>query len=180
MNCRRPTTWPVLFVLLFLTGCGFHLRGIEQLPVWLTQVAVLIEKADPEWGPLLRDQLQAAHVTIVDDPMKAPYWLIIQNESTEENIMSISSGSSPRQYQLTYRVQFTLQRAQGSDIRPLTTILVTRPLTINNDRILGSHDEEDQLEHEMRRDAALQILYRLAPLPSAKTSLKHSKRGLAQ
>jgi LPS-assembly lipoprotein len=148
-----------------LAGCGFHLRGVQSLPSWLNKVSVITTHVSPEWGPIMKRQLQLAHVMIVDDPTEAPYWLTIQNERMQQNISSISSGSSPRQYQLTYHVQFTLQRAKGTELIAPSTIVVTRLLTINNDRILGSHDEEEQLKQEMRRDAAVQILYRLEPMP---------------
>ena len=164
--------------LLLTTGCGFHLRGIQELPAWLNKVAIIIQQANPDWEPLLREQLQSAHVVVVEDPSQAPYWLMIQQESTQANIISISSGSSPRQYQLVYRVIFTLQRAKGADVIPPTTLLVTRPLTINNDRILGSHDEEEQLKHEMRRDAAIQMLYRMNP--RSNPLLNQLKRGSPQ
>ena len=82
--------------------------------------------------------------------------------------MSVSSSGSPRQYQLNYRISFTLQTAKGNDVIPLTPILVTRMLTINNDRILGSQDEEDKIIDDMRYDAAIQILYRLSAAASPK------------
>ena len=167
MKCL--TFWVTCFTLILLNGCGFHLRGIHTLPLWLNPITIILEKADPTWIPLLREQFNVAHVTVMENPTQARYWLSIKHEQVDQNIISISSGSSPRQYQLTYHVTFSLQQAHGKEILAPTTILVTRPLTINNDRILGSHDEEAQLINEMRRDAAMQMLYRLTPLSHTKT-----------
>ncbi|MDF1928913.1 hypothetical protein PGH45_00900 [Legionella pneumophila] len=38
---------------------------------------------------------------------------------------------------------------------------MSRQLTVNNDRILGSNEEQALLVSEMRRDAAIQIINRL-------------------
>lgn len=157
---KRYCLW-IIFSLILLSGCGFHLRGIQQMPTWLKEVTVVVKQADTAWESLLYDQLHSSHVSIASDPTHAHYWLIIEKEFQQENIVSISSGSSPRQYQLIYTVQFSLQRAKGDEVIPLTSVIVRRALTINNDRILGSNDEAEKLKQEMRKDAAIQILYRL-------------------
>ncbi len=157
---KRYSIW-ILFSFLFLNGCGFHLRGIQEMPTWLQDVTVVVKQADNAWESILYNQLRASHVSIVNDPTQARYWLIIEKEFQKENIVSISSGSSPRQYQLIYTVQFSLQRAKGEEAIPVTSIIVTRALTVNNDRILGSNDEAEKLIQEMRKDAAIQIIYRL-------------------
>lgn len=157
---KLSTRW-IGLILFILSGCGFHLRGMQDMPRWLNNVAVIIKQADNEWDGLLHHQLEASHVTLANDPIAASYWLIIEKEFTQENINSISSGASPRQYQYIYTVQFSLQKAKGEEIIPLTSIVVTRALTINNDRILGSNDEAEKLKREMRKDAAIQMIYRL-------------------
>ena len=134
---------------------------MHNLPAWLHDIAVVVKQADNEWESILYHQLKASHVVVIEEPINAKYWLIIEKEFLQENITSISSGSSPRQYQLIYTVQFSLQKVKGDEVIPTTAVVVTRALTINNDRILGSNDEAEKLKREMRRDAAIQIIYRL-------------------
>jgi LPS-assembly lipoprotein len=147
-----------LILTLCLTGCGFHLRGTQNMPRWLNKIAIIVQNAQPDLKPLLRDQLQAYHIRVCEDPSVASYWLVIESDHVRQQIASISSSTTPRQYQLFYTVCYQLQQANGKIIQESKQITVTRLLTVNSDRILGSNDEEDRLKYEMRRDAVMQIL----------------------
>ncbi len=159
--------WTIKVYIIFsilLTGCGFHLRGVvnKESVRWLNKVAIVIQQAHQDLEPLLKEQLKAYNIDIMADPALADYWLIIDNETMEQNISSISSSTTPRQYQLIYTVQFKLQQTKGVEILPLSRVIVTRQVTMNSNRILGSNDEAALQKNEMRRDAALQIMYRLS------------------
>ena len=149
-------------IVLAITGCGFHLRGMVNVPPWLNNVAIIVQQVNRDLEPLLKNQLQAYNIRINADPALANYWLILEQDSIVQNISSISSSTTPRQYQLIYTVTFKLEQAHGKEIIPSTTIVVARQSTINSDRILGSNDEEDLQKSEMRRDAVIQILNRLS------------------
>jgi len=148
--------------MLLFAGCGFHLRGIHDMPKWLNNVTIVIQNANRDLASLLSEQLKAYHINVSPDPTLADYWLIVEQDNFQQNISSISSTTTPRQYQLIYTVYFKLQRAKGAEIIPLSPVVVTRQITLNSDRILGSTNEEYQSKTEMRRDAAIQIIDRLS------------------
>ena len=149
------------FSLLFISACGFHLRGMPaDYPGKIASVAVHVQHADPAWEALLRQQFNQANIKVISDLQQAQYTVVILDEQRKNNIVSISSSSSPRQYQLIYQVTFSVSAAHAEFIAP-TTLHLNRPITINNDRILGSHDEEEQLTQDIRREAAQQILQRI-------------------
>lgn len=159
----------LLYRLLILTtfalaGCGFHLRGMVDADSirWLNSVAIVIQQAHRDLEPLLRNQLKAYEIKVTSDPALAQYWLIIEQEDMQQNISSISSSTTPRQYELTYTLVFKLQRAKGAEIIPSNPVVITRQITLNSDRILGSKDEAELQKTEMRRDAVIQILNRLS------------------
>lgn len=156
---RLSVVW---ILACFLTGCGFHLRGMLDMPQWLNNVSIVIQNAHRDMEQRLNEQLSAYHINVCPDPALANYWLIIEQDSFQQQISSISSSTTPRQYQLIYTVHFKLQRAKGKEIIPNGQVVVTRQITLNNDRILGSTDEEEQSKSEMRRDAAIQIIDRLS------------------
>lgn len=147
--------------LLSLSSCGFHLRGSIEIPRWLDSIAI-IHTGYYELNHLLKQQFEAYHILVQDDPSQANYWLFIQSESFQQQISSVSSSTTPRQYQLTYIVQFRLQSRQGREVIPSGQIVSTRQLTVNSDRILGSDDEEAILKQEMRRDLVIQLMNRLS------------------
>ncbi len=158
--------WYVLLIsALFMTSsCSFHLRGVDELPRVLSPIAVVCKNVSPSWNSILRKRLRTANLNVVDTPADARYWVLIQNEDIQKNIMSISSGSSSRQYQLIYKVTFSLNQTKGKTLILEAPLLASRLLTINNDRILGSHDEEEKIMDDIRQDIATQIIYRLATL----------------
>ncbi len=165
----RNLVTSTLFLCL-LSGCGFHLRGQMDLPPWLNHVAIILQQGHRDLTPLLKNQLEAYHLSVTDSPLQATYWLVIEHDAISQNITSISSSTTPRQYQLLYTVTFKLQRANKEDILPSSRIEVTRQVTINSDRILGSNQEEALLEAEMRQDAVLQIMNRI----SRTTAMHHA------
>ncbi len=152
----------LLMCCLLLSGCGFHLRGMIDMPAWLNDVAIIIESGHRDLEPMLKAQLDAYHIQVTSEPNQAHYWLIIEQDREEQHITSVSSSTTPRQYQMTYVVRYRLQQAKGKEIIPSSQIAITRQITINSDRILGSNDEENTLKKEMRRDAAIQILDRIS------------------
>ncbi|RUQ85186.1 LPS-assembly lipoprotein LptE [Legionella septentrionalis] len=150
-------------LLASLSGCGFHLRGMLDMPSWLDNIAIV--NANSKNHPLdvfLQEQLQAYDVHVTTEPSLAQYWLIIERDAFQQQISSISASTTPRQYQLIYTVQFKVQQVRGHEIIPSSLVSVTRQITINSDRILGSDEEEATTKREMRREAAIQILNRLS------------------
>ncbi|MGV3739707.1 MAG: LPS assembly lipoprotein LptE [Gammaproteobacteria bacterium] len=152
-----------VFILstLFLVGCGFHLRGYVSMPKGLRDVSIIVESVNRDIAPMLKEQLNAYHIRVPEDPENAHYWLILEQDKEEQHITAVSSSTTPRQYQMNYQITFKLQAANGKEIIPSTHITTTRQITINSNRILGSSDEENTLKHEMRKDAVIQIMDRI-------------------
>lgn len=151
----------LVLAMLCLIGCGFHLRGFVTMPAGLYDVGIIIEAANRDLKPMLKDQLNAYHIVVPDDPHSAHYCLIIEEDKEEQHITSVSSSTTPRQYQMNYQVTFKFQAANGKEIIPSTQVTTTRQLTVNSNRILGSNFEENTLKHEMRKDAVIQIIDRI-------------------
>jgi LPS-assembly lipoprotein len=153
----------VILMLIGLTGCGFKLRGMVDMPAWLNNIAIVVQEAHRDVLPMLKDQLQGYGIRIISDPTHADYLLIIEKDGTQQQITSVSASTSPRQYQLIYTVQFSLiNKITGKPVISSGHVLVTRQLTVNNDRILGSDSEGLTIHIEMRRDAVMQIINRIS------------------
>ncbi len=149
-------------LICMLTSCGFHLRGYTSLPKWLDNVYIINKSGHRTLIFYLEKQLDAYGITLSENPKDADYWLEIKNTSFQQNIVSVSSSTTPRQYQLIYHVSFKLISSKGKEIMPLQELSVGRQVTINNNRILGSNYEEELTKKEMMRDAAYLILNRIA------------------
>ena len=153
-----------LILALFLSACGFHLRGTSNIPRWLNNVAIISENNDKQFFSIMQSRLEGSHVQINPDPSRAQYWLIVDEVNLQQQIISVGSSTNPRQYTLTLTVVFALKTRTGQVVNESGRIIVSRQLTLNNDRILGSKDEETILIGEMKQDAITQIIYRLGHL----------------
>lgn len=151
----------LLMLMLCLSACGFRLRGMIDLPVWLNNVALVSEEGNNDLLMPLKMQLQVNKISINPDPAKADYWLVIVRSNYEQTISSIAASTTPRQYQLALHADFMLRTLQGLVKIPVSHITITRQITINNDRILGSSDEVNLTLNAMRREAAIQIVNKL-------------------
>lgn len=147
----------VIIIGFFFTSCGFHLRGMMEVPSWLHDVAISSDALDPELIATLKSQLNNHKIRVHTNLADAPYWLIISNAHFQQRIISIGASTNPRQYQLLLTVDLMLQTKKGDVLIPKRQIMVTRQLTVNNDRILGSNEEERVLMNEMRQDAVIQL-----------------------
>lgn len=155
----------LIFILFFLTGCGFHLRGVIQLPHHFNHIAIINQnQVNRDLISALKDLLRANHIQTVDDPYEAQYWLVLEKDDLKQVLTNVSSSTTPRQYNLTYQVQFSLIKKEGSPLISSKTISITQQSTINNDRILGSNFEAHTIAHGLRKKAAQQILYRISRL----------------
>lgn len=159
LRCLIP-----LMLVFLLTACGFHLRGMSNVPSWLNNVAIISENNDKQFVSILQSRLEGSKIDINPDPSHAQYWLIINEVNLQQQIISVGASTNPRQYTLTLTVAFALQTRAGQIITTSSRINISRELILNNDRILGSKDEESILIGEMKQDAVTQIIYRLSHL----------------
>ncbi|PWY56253.1 hypothetical protein DGG96_07910 [Legionella qingyii] len=159
LRCMLP-----MLLMLLLSACGFHLRGISNVPNWLNNVAIISENNDKQFVSILQSRLEGSKIDVNPDPAQAKYWLIIDEVNLNQQIISIGASTNPRQYTITLTVSFVLKARSGQISDTPEQINVSRELTLNNDRILGSKDEESILIGEMKQDAVTQIIYRLSHL----------------
>ncbi|CAM2798795.1 LPS assembly lipoprotein LptE [Legionella worsleiensis] len=151
-----------LLLCVLLSACGFHLRGIIEIPEWLNNVSIISRDGDKDLISKMKTQLEGYKIDVNPDPSKAKYWLIINKSNVHQQIISIGASTTPRQYQLIMTTVFSLQTPTGQVIKTPKQITVTRQLTVNNNRILGSNEEENILLSEMHQDTVIQILNRIS------------------
>ncbi len=153
------------FFSILITGCGFHLRGLNEGPGGIQHCAaainIFIATDNHDLGDQLSDRLYVYNIHRVLDKSHAKYLLIIENDHFQEQVTSVSSSTTARQYSIIYTINFNLLTADGKNNLLNTPVIVTRQLTVQNNRILGSNSEETTIKQEMLREAVMQIITRL-------------------
>ena len=153
----------ILLLLLSLTACGFHLRGAVQLPLELTEIAVVDAVPATDIAPELSRALNDAGVRVSD---AAPMALQIKAEQYGKRVLSVDSAGRAQEYSLSYTVRFVLKAGDakgenGAVWLAEQAVSLARDLRFDASAVLGAENEQTQLNAEMRRDAVLQVMQRL-------------------
>lgn len=161
----------MVVTLLFLSGCGFHLRGTAQLPPALSEISVIDAVPATDIAPELRGALKNVGVLISES---APMLLTLRAEKYNKRVLSADSVGRAQEYGLHYSVHFSLQDKKGVMWISDSPITQSRDLRFDAAAVLGTANEESLLKTEMRRDAILQILRQLrySKSPSEQIELK--------
>ena len=148
---------------LLLVSCGFHLRGTgDGASLSATLAAVRVVPSTPlandPFTVAVRAALSQAGAAIVDAP-EAPA-LVLLGEQTETRVASVSTATAKAsEYLVLYTTSFKLDGPQ-----PLAaqTIRLQRSYSFNPSQAQAREQQEQELLRDMRRDAAQQIVRRLA------------------
>ena len=153
---------------LLFTACGFHLRGVAQLPF---NTLYLQAGYTSPLGHEIRRNLRTSNVRLVDSPAGADATLIIMSELREKQILSLSGTGTVREYQLRYRVGYQVTDGKATTLIAPTEIVLKRDVSFQDSQVLAKEAEEANLYRDMQSDAVNQLVRRLqaAKLPTAAT-----------
>jgi LPS-assembly lipoprotein len=176
LTLERPLSAPVFAIRrallaaaagsLMLGACGFHLRGVRDLPF-----ATLYINANPysELTAQLRRAITAQTTTVVTDQAKGSGAVLdIVANRFEKVILSLNSAGRVREYQLLQRFSYRLRTPDNVEITPTATIEVRRDLTFSDVEVLAKEQEEKLLYAEMQSDVIQQLLRRLQAVKNKK------------
>jgi LPS-assembly lipoprotein len=158
----RSFLLPLVACYVLLVSCGFHLRGSggAMLPAALATLRIVpaTAAANDPFTVAVRDAVAQAGAQIVNTP-EAPA-LVLLGEQTETRVAAVSTATAKAsQYLLLYSASF---RLDGSQPLPTQTIRLQRSYSFNPTQVLAREQQEQELLRDMRRDAAQQIVRRLA------------------
>lgn len=167
------THWPLRFclawaTLLVLAGCGFQFRGAPELP--FTSLYVVTNGYSSFAAELKRYLASGKKSNIVERAEDAEVTLEILSETSEKQVLSLSTAGRVREFELRYRIYYRLSdRSKREWIAP-TELLLRRDLTFDDRQLLAKENEEALLLRDMKNDAMRLILRRLSKaIPPATT-----------
>jgi LPS-assembly lipoprotein len=148
----------LIAVVLALAGCGFKLRGEQTFPfesIYIPPNSLLLN----ELSRNVAAGTNAKVVTVATEPTEARF--ILLGELQEKVILALNTQGRVREFQLRYRVLFSVAGEKGFNFIPPSEIILTRDITFN-DQVLAKENEEALLYRDMRSDAVQQIMRRIA------------------
>jgi LPS-assembly lipoprotein len=169
ITCAARRDWLITAAALAvapLAGCGFQLRGAQELKFRTVQLTGF--KPHSPLEKELRRAINASKTTlVVDSGGEAQVVLEAISDRRERNVVATTSAGQVRQISLRVRFSFKL-RAPSSDrelIGP-TELLLGRDISYNESDALAKEQEEALLYREMQTDIVSQLMRRLAAVPA--------------
>jgi LPS-assembly lipoprotein len=148
---------------LLVSACGFQLRGQVELPEAMARTYISAADRQSLFYRKLEAGLRMNGVDVVDSPIEASAVLNILDDDTGRRVLSVSARNVPREYEVYYRIEFSVEAGESMMIRPQEQALV-RDYTYDETRVLGKAREEDQLREAIAEDLVRVVMFQLAAL----------------
>jgi LPS-assembly lipoprotein len=153
---------------LFLSGCGFQLRGAAPLP--FKSVFVAAQAANFQRNATadrLRKLLAIAGVKVTNAPSEAEVILKLGAEKRIQTILALNSAGQVSEYRLELTLTYQVTTPGGKERLPETQIKFIRDMTYDDSQYSAKSTEADFLYQAMDEDAAQQILRHLHRIASS-------------
>jgi len=155
-------------LVMLVTACGFHVRGASSIRLPPELGVMRVTMSGKGYQPLLIEVraslLEQGKVKLVDDVTESVPVLHLHAEINNSQVLAVDSSGRVSAYLLDYRVDFSLDGADGKPLLKRQPVKIQREYVFNRLKVLATEKQSEYLRNEMRRDAARQILRRLASL----------------
>jgi LPS-assembly lipoprotein len=146
---------------LLLPGCGFKPRGAAELPF---SVVFLQAPSASAFASELRRSLRANRIDIATRRDDAPARFELLAETQERDITALSTAGRPREYQVRLRLRWQVRDASDRLLIAPTEMVLRRTITVLDAQGQINPEEEALVLRDMRTDAALQVVRRMAAI----------------
>lgn len=160
----------LIAMTLFLSGCGFHLRGAPPLPPNLKSLAV---QSNAPYGPLtqnLTQVLSSIGLTIIPANEHPQLSIVIESEAFSSTSYTQSSSSSTEQYIMSYTVSYHLSDSKNATIWGPKVIKLSQIYSINQNQVLSTDSVQQSIQSQLQQEAVYQLISQLGSL-DAQTAL---------
>ncbi len=151
----------LLLTLLFLHGCGFHLRQGAELPASISPVIINGLKTYSGLGQELSHRLKSNTVQVTEERKEANTMLRISSYRKKSRTLSVDGSGKVAQTELRHTLSFDLLDASGETLVPKQDIKVVRNYINTEEQKLGKTTEARQLTEGIQQELARIITLRI-------------------
>jgi len=160
---RLPSKGTIPILALLLTSCGFHLQGRQPLPAAFQYTYIDTRDEQTDFVQDLRKALIASSVNVIRTQGSSGATISVHDDELTERILSVSARNIPTEYELTYRVKFSVTSA-GKKLIDHEEISATRDISFDEAQLLAKEREQEILREALARDLVALVMRRLAAL----------------
>ena len=158
--CRK---FGLFLIILLITSCGFQLRVAKNLPIEMNRTYISTEDEYSIFYRQLKKGLYERGVEVVESPVDATAVFNILQEDTGQRVLSVSGRNVVREYEVFYRVFYSIQ-TKDKLIKSQQEEILTRDYTYDETLVLGKEREENLLREAIADDLVRIILMQLVSL----------------
>ncbi len=161
-----PKTFIFIFAL-FLSACGYHLRGAVDLPEGLKKV--YLEGASMQLREQFRKVLRTASGELTSSPDAASVFIRIANENNDQRVLSLSARGRSNELELYYRLNYTLAKADNSVLIESQPLEIKREYFNDQQDMVAKDNEQQVIRNEMYHQAVRMMIDRIQAVLVANT-----------
>ncbi|MEM7018171.1 MAG: LPS assembly lipoprotein LptE [Pseudomonadota bacterium] len=157
---RSPNYKPIVLLaaVLFISACGFKLKGPIELPPDLSPLYIHSLNADAMAAAVVQ-ALTEQEIELTANQSEAKVGLILEDERVDRRVLSVSAASGRlAEIELNHRVELFVLRPDGSVLLDRQVISQVRDLTFDETAVLAKGAEEAALLEDLQREVLSQIL----------------------
>jgi LPS-assembly lipoprotein len=159
---RQPMFLGPLAMLaaLLLAGCGWHLQGAARLPASMGSVRIDTKDRYSDFYRELRARLLSAGAQLTSQESTSSAVIHIETDQTGQRLSSVSTSNRPEQYEVYYRVTYSLEIGGAKTIAEQPMEL-TANYSYDTAAVLAKQREQLEIQQALARELAEQVLRRL-------------------
>jgi LPS-assembly lipoprotein len=136
-------------MLLMITSCGFHLRGMTEISF----KTISLEGKELSFTKNLKKTLASNKVSIILPTENPELRIELLSEESEKRILSLSGQGLVREFEIFYRVRYRIKTIDSETWSQENIIETRRDFTFSDSNLIGKEEEERQLNESMRNEA---------------------------
>ncbi|MGY4532977.1 LPS-assembly lipoprotein [Pseudomonas sp. TE3786] len=147
----------VIGLATLLSACGFQLRGTGDMAFALTELNLTARDA---YGAVVKDLRQTLVNSGVNVHAGAPYTVVLTSETSNNRTVSYTGSARSAEYETTLQVTYELRG--NNDTVLLSNVVEVQNTYVNDENnLIGSEQESQQMSEELRRHLVNQLAQRL-------------------
>jgi LPS-assembly lipoprotein len=158
----KSVAW--LLTVFLTASCGFHLQGRQPLSKSFAYTYIDSKDEQTDFVQDLRKSLLASGSKVIRTEGSSGATITVHEDELTEKILSVSARNIPTEYELTYRVRFSVVSG-GQTLIEREEIAATRDISFDETQLLAKEREQEILREALARDLVALVMRRLAALP---------------
>lgn len=155
--------WGLTPFLLLLAGCGFHLQGSQPLQKSFQYTYIDTKDEQSDFVQDLRKALIASGSRVIRTQGSSGATISVHKDELSERVLSVSARNIPTEYELTYKVEFSVTTG-GKPLIEHEEMSLSRDFSFDETQLLAKEREQEILQEALARDLVALVMHRLASL----------------